>query len=65
MRHNYTRNRGLDLKLIIGIINARKEKFVIKRWEDSDYAVNVEIRKSTSSAEITFSSASSLMSSAE
>ena len=41
----------------MGIVNPRKEKFVIKGRSDSNYATNVEIRKSTTGIEATLNGA--------
>ena len=45
--------RGLHLNLIMGIIDARKEKFIIKGRVDSSYTTNEETRKSVSCIEVT------------
>ena len=38
---------------MIGIVNVRKEKFVVKGRSDSNYATNEETRKSVSGIEVT------------
>ena len=57
----YTRNRGLHLNPIMGMVDARKEKFVIKGRGDSNYATNEETRKSVSGIEVTLNGAPVVM----
>jgi len=57
----HTRNRGLHLNPLMGMKNARKEKFIIKGRGDSNYATNTETRRSVSGIEVTLNGAPVVM----
>ena len=57
----HTQDRGLHLNPIMGMVNARKEKFVIKGRSNSNYATNEETRKSVSGIEVTLNGAPVVM----
>ena len=57
----HTKNRGLCLNPVMDIINPKSDAFKVKGRSDSNYATNVETRKSVSGLEVTLNNAPVVM----
>ena len=57
----HTKKRGLLLKSDMTVSDPKKDYFIVKGRTDSNYATNLETRKSTSRIEVTLNSAPVVM----